>query len=998
MSSKTEFSFHVNWTDSDEGKNADPLMVTSFSGIEEIERPYEYRISLISRTEPAKFRMILRRTCRLDIRHEVSGQTIDIANVRYTTRPVHGMLRSFELRGYDGTSYEYSAVLVPRLWRASQPVRSRVFVAKKLSDILKAAWTDQRDIDVIYEKDRITSGFDPERAFTMQFKERDIDFLSRWLEFYGISYYFRHDEDNEVLVFTNAREGFPALSADKLSYVPEREADSTREAIRTVKWREALVPQVLTIADFKADSPAAPFRENIDVGTPGTGDHVEIDSDTSTFSYEDILEIRRDEQHGLNLRIFGESDVRSMTAGRTFKLNPNPVADAESEYLMVRVIHTGSQTVDISSGRAMGAQYSNQYVAIPNLMTYRPPRRTPRPQVIGPLHGVVENDDGADYPGLDENGYYRVRLFFDHDTTTNNASCPIRKMEPYGGPDRGMHMPLVNGTEVLVAFSGGDPDRPVIVGALPGPSQQSAVINTNRDQTIIKTKATKIVMQDLEGEESITLSNTGTFAGHNLSVLTDASFAVGNSTKSLASIASMAAMQTDISLVSKVIQGLVAVSIASMRGITVMAGYKKIQAGIAALMVGLSIGYKYESGAKRTGSQPAAIANIVMPILNLVLTLAIVQVQLRLLKRAIAQGMKLKLSPRSVVCPEREKRMLLSSNTLGVMAGKVGTFFATLFTMRSFTEAYSKSKALPDGVNEADIHGLTLVRAGDGNALGIQGEGKSILIATDGGSIDMIAEKDFTVFGDQIMQTAETSAMIVAIGKPGKEIGSAISVDMNSAALMGPGDLPPGTIRVGKDWLAIGHNVHGAYSTTKHGTGFMIKDDELLVTSKHLAMGTGNGKVAVGIAEDYGIMLMSNVDGGIVLSTFAAKVTINDQGIVIEEKAGKGIKIQSVGDIKISSNKGVTLSGGKVAIKGGAVTLDGASVKVNGQGIGAIGGSPPPPPVIKPPSPVPPPPPVAPLPPALNAAALGASDKAAMTRVGAIMKWFKSIAKLTAKK
>jgi hypothetical protein len=87
------------------------------------------------------------------------------------------------------------------------------------------------------------------------------------------------------------------------------------------------------------------------------------------------------------------------------------------------------------------------------------------------------------------------------------------------------------------------------------------------------------------------------------------------------------------------------------------------------------------------------------------------------------------MTPRSIVWPDREKRILLSSNTLSVAAGKVATFFSTLFTMRSFTEAYSKSKALPPGVDEADIHGVSLVRAGDGNALGVQGEGKSILIA-----------------------------------------------------------------------------------------------------------------------------------------------------------------------------------------------------------------------------------------------------------------------------
>jgi type VI secretion system VgrG family protein len=1006
------FMFSVSWFDSDAGKNADELYVTSFSGTEEIARPYAIELNLISRSAPQEFRNILKRRCQLSIRRQVASAdrqvvstdqrvvSSEVESVRHTQRQIHGMLSNFELRGFDGTSYQYRTVLVPRLWRATQPVLSRVFVDTSLWDVLQASWSDMPGVDVPTEHDRI-SNQNPTRKFTMQYRESSLNFLSRWLEFYGISYYFKQEEDLETAVFTNVKEGFLPLATgddNKVQFVAEARGLADREVLRSVFWRNILVPKTLTMADYNIDEPTRPKRAVVDVSTPGTGDHVQIDSDTTTFDVEDVLDVRKDEYLGAAYRIFGVSNVRALSAGYTFKIKENPVDAAETEYLLVRLTHRGEQTVDIDSGQASGASYENSYEAIPHSITYRPPSVTPRPQVAGFVHGVVENPDGAQYPGIDDNGYYRVRLFFDNDSALNNASCPIRKMEPYGGPDRGMHMPLINGTEVVVGFLGADPDQPFIAGALPGPSQPSPVASSNRDRTIIQTKSTKIVMQDLEGEESITLSNSGTFAGQNLSVLTDASFAVGNSTKSLASIASMAAMQTDISLVSKVIQGLVAVSIASMRGITIMAGYKKIQAAIAALMVGLSIGYKYESEAKRTGNQPAAVANIIMPILNLVLTLVIVQVQLKLLKRAIAQGMKLKLSPRSVVCPDREKRMLLSSNALGVMAGKVGTFFATLFTMRSFTEAYSKSKALPDGVDEADIHGLTLVRAGDGNALGVQGEGKSILIATDGGSIDMIAEKDFTVFGNQIMQTAETSAMIVAMGKPGKEIGSAMSVDMNSAALMGPGDLPPGTIRVGKDWLAIGHNVHGAYSTTKHGTGFMIQDNELLATSKHIAMGTGNGKVAVGISEDYGVLLMGNVDGGVVLSTMGAKVVINNQGIVIEEKAGKGIKIQSVGEIKLSSNKGITLSAGKVAIKGGNVTLDGISVKINGQGVGAIGGSPPPPPVIKPPMPVPPPPPVVPTPPAITAALLGASDKAAMTRMSAVMKWFKSIAALAAKK
>ncbi len=48
-------------------------------------------------------------------------------------------------------------------------------------------------------------------------------------------------------------------------------------------------------------------------------------------------------------------------------------------------------------------------------------------------------------------------------------------MQPYGGKREGMHFPLRKGTEVLLAFIDGDPDRPVIAGAVPNPETPSVV-------------------------------------------------------------------------------------------------------------------------------------------------------------------------------------------------------------------------------------------------------------------------------------------------------------------------------------------------------------------------------------------------------------------------------------------------------------------------------------------------------------------------------------------
>ena len=45
------------------------------------------------------------------------------------------------------------------------------------------------------------------------------------------------------------------------------------------------------------------------------------------------------------------------------------------------------------------------------------------------------------------------------------ASAPIRMAQPYAGTGHGMHFPLHKGTEVLLTFIDGDPDRPIIAAA-----------------------------------------------------------------------------------------------------------------------------------------------------------------------------------------------------------------------------------------------------------------------------------------------------------------------------------------------------------------------------------------------------------------------------------------------------------------------------------------------------------------------------------------------------
>ena len=50
---------------------------------------------------------------------------------------------------------------------------------------------------------------------------------------------------------------------------------------------------------------------------------------------------------------------------------------------------------------------------------------------------------------------------------TGRKTCPMRLLSPTAGPGYGMHFPLHTGAHVMVAHLHDDPDRPVLVGALP---------------------------------------------------------------------------------------------------------------------------------------------------------------------------------------------------------------------------------------------------------------------------------------------------------------------------------------------------------------------------------------------------------------------------------------------------------------------------------------------------------------------------------------------------
>ena len=59
--------------------------------------------------------------------------------------------------------------------------------------------------------------------------------------------------------------------------------------------------------------------------------------------------------------------------------------------------------------------------------------------------------------------------------------------QPHAGPGYGFHFPLRHGVEVMLTCIDGNPDRPIITGAVPNPTTPSTVSSGNGQRNVIRT-------------------------------------------------------------------------------------------------------------------------------------------------------------------------------------------------------------------------------------------------------------------------------------------------------------------------------------------------------------------------------------------------------------------------------------------------------------------------------------------------------------------------------
>ncbi|CAM7064625.1 Type VI secretion system tip protein VgrG [Escherichia coli] len=375
----------------------------------------------------------------------------------------------------------------------------------------------------------------PKREQINQYQESDLRFIQRLLAEVGIFYFFtlHPDAQTEVIHFGDVQ---AALIFDKTLPVnsPSGMSDSGTDSVWALNVEHRVVESRVITNDYNHRE-----AQNILMSVPADmtrgegydtsygevyhyrprhterGDKIDPAPETANFW------ARLDHERFLaeQTRITGKSTDASLLPAQVLTITDStpPVLPAplQEPVLLTQLLFTGS--------RKSALQVMLSAVPYSEIVCWRPPLLT-RPKITGTMTArVTSAKEGDIYAWQDTSGMYRVKFDADRDDKNpGQESMPVRLAKPYSGDAYGFHFPLIQGTEVAIAFEEGDPDRPYIAHALHDSRHVDHVTDKNGTRNVIRTPANnKLRMEDKRGEEHIKLSTeyggkTQLNLGHNV--------------------------------------------------------------------------------------------------------------------------------------------------------------------------------------------------------------------------------------------------------------------------------------------------------------------------------------------------------------------------------------------------------------------------------------------------------------------------------------------------
>ncbi|HFP5558226.1 TPA: type VI secretion system Vgr family protein [Escherichia coli] len=485
-----------------------PVDVLTFTGHEQLSSPFRYDIEFTSTNKAITPESVLMQ----DGAFSLTAPPVQGMPVQTALRTLHGVITSFKHLSSSQDEARYEVRLEPRMALLARSRQNAIYQNLTVPQIVEKILRERHQMrgqDFVFN---LKSAY-PSREQVMQYGEDDLTFTSRLLSEVGIWFRFATDArlKIEVVEFYDDQSGYERGLTLPLRH-PSGLFDGETEAVWGLNTAYSVVEKSVSTRDYNYRTATAEMM---------TEQHDATGGDNTTYGeayhYADnflqkgdkeaaesgafYARIRHERYLNEQAILKGQSTSSLLMPGLEIRVQGD---DAPA------VFRKGVLITGVTASAARDRSYELTFTAIPYSERYGyRPALIPCPVMAGTLPARVTSTVKNDiYAHIDKDGRYRVNLDFDRDTwKPGYESLWVRQSRPYAGDTYGLHLPLLAGTEVSIAFEEGNPDRPYIAGVKHDSAHTDHVTIQNYKRNVLRTPANnKIRLDDERGKEHIKVS------------------------------------------------------------------------------------------------------------------------------------------------------------------------------------------------------------------------------------------------------------------------------------------------------------------------------------------------------------------------------------------------------------------------------------------------------------------------------------------------------------
>ena len=430
----------------------DVLNLLRFDGEEHLNGLFTYRIEALANTDDLDFNALIS-----------THATVSLKSYDLPETPFDGIITEGEMLGQGENGWRYAFTLKPWFWLLGLRRKQQIYHEKTVVEILDELFGPYSGLGKPAVEKRLTGSY-PTLEYTVQYRESDLDFATRLMERFGISYHFKHDEGSHTLVLTDTAISHDDLPGGAREYQMADNGKTSRDAEHFWDMRpsQRLTTGKIRLTDYNFKTPNAAMETDRDGAAPYEEGSIESYDYPGDYLAQNpgkgVARLRVDQERGQDPRHRAVGDCASLRAGQKVKITGDKVPGVDKTLcLSAQHTYTSGGYGTTENGEP---NYEGSYLLMPAETPLAPERKTTLPVVQGPQTAVVVGEGEID---CDEYGRILVKFHWDLDA---RHSMRCRVSQNWAGKGwGGMVLPRI-GMEVVVEFLEGDPDKPLVTGCV----------------------------------------------------------------------------------------------------------------------------------------------------------------------------------------------------------------------------------------------------------------------------------------------------------------------------------------------------------------------------------------------------------------------------------------------------------------------------------------------------------------------------------------------------